>query len=302
MNNLKHTPIQINIPNTIHSHDRDCFIIDENYVPLPEGIMHAQTRYTSTFHIYEKDVIIGQALRYYGEYTQVELDVLNLFINQNSIVYDIGSNIGYHTVGFANKAKHVYAFEPNLKNLRLLSLNTQKLKNVSIYDVACSDINGDSFISDYELNDVGNYGECMMSDIGQPCKTKRIDDLNLPKPDIIKIDVEGHELKVFNGAKETIRQSKPVILYEAMHGTGFDLIYDFLVTELEYKIYWFPAMNYNPNNYKQNKTNIFGSGGVVNCLAIPKHINATVNGLEQMLSRDDTYMAAFTRIKDRYEH
>ncbi|WP_248785736.1 FkbM family methyltransferase, partial [Escherichia coli] len=93
--------------------------------------------------------------------------------------------------------------------------------------VACSDIKGDSFISDYELNDLGNYGECMMTDSGQSCKTIRIDDLDLPKPDVIKIDVEGHELKVFNGMRQTIRNSKPVIMYEAMHGTGFDEIYDF---------------------------------------------------------------------------
>lgn len=298
MKNIKHTPVHIEIPKIIPSHDRDCFLIDDDYTPLPEGIVHARTRYTPSFHIYDKDVIIGQALRVYGEYTQIEIDVLNLFIDKDSVVYDIGSNIGYHTVGFASKAKHVHAFEPNKKNLRLLELNVEKLTNVTVHPVACSDTVGDSFISDYELDDLGNYGECMMSDKGQPCKTVRIDDLNLPKPTVIKIDVEGHELKVFNGMRETIKSSKPTILYESMHGTGFDLIYEFL-NELGYTIYWFPAMNYNPKNYKNETINIFGNGGVLNCLAIPNTVEAQINGLEPMIDKNDTYEKALNRIKAR---
>ena len=300
MNNLTHTPITIEIPKILPSHDRDVYFFQEDIVPLPQGIVHARTRYTNQFHVYEKDVIIGQALRIYGEYTQMEIDLLNHFINPDTIVYDIGGNIGYHTVGLAQKAKHVHAFEPNEKNLRLLLLNTMLLKNVTIHAAACSDVKENSYISDYELDDIGNYGECMMSDsVGQECKTIRIDDLDLPLPNVMKIDVEGYELKVFNGARETIKRSKPVILYESMHGTGFDLIYDFLHTELDYDIYWFPAPNYNINNYNKVKENIFGNGGVINCLAVPKEVDAQINGLEMMISRDDTIEQAATRVRGK---
>lgn len=293
-----HTPVDIHIPTKLVE-DKDCFLITEDYVPPPKGIIYARCRYTDTFHVYEKDTIIGKALSVYGEYTQIEIDVLNMFINENSTVYDIGGNIGYHTLGFSSKARHVHAFEPNEKNLRLLELNCGKKQNITIHAVACSDTKGDSFISDYELNDLGNYGECMMSDSGQSCKTIRIDDLDLPKPDVIKIDVEGHELKVFNGMRQTIRDSKPVIMYEAMHGTGFDLIYDFLHTELGYRIYWFPVMNYNPRNFNNETINIFGNGGVINCLAIPNHIEVTVKGLEPMIDRDDTHIKLINRLSAR---
>jgi len=262
-------------------------------------ISFAKTRYTDKFHFYTKDVIIGQSIRMYGEYTQIELDLLSQYINENTIVYDIGGNIGYHTVGFAHRAKHVFSFEPNLKNFKLLEMNTKGLHNVTLIKAACSNVKGDAFISDYELDELGNYGECMMSDNGQPCVTIRIDDQNLPLPGLIKIDVEGHELKVFEGMKETIRKSKPVIFYEAMHGTGFDLIYDFLSTELKYNLYWIGVPNYNKNNFNRVSHNIFGSGGVINILALPEQYPVDTY-LEKVIDREDTHVKFIKRLQERF--
>jgi hypothetical protein len=152
---------------------------------------------------------------------------------------------------------------------------------------------GEAFISDYDTSTPGNYGECMMSDTGQPCNTVRIDDLDLPPPDLIKIDVEGHELKVFQGAYNTISKHRPVIFYESMHGTGFDVIYDTL-TNFGYTIYYFPAANYNPNNFNGVEQNVFGNGGVINCIALPAH-QGKIEGIPQMTDRTDNYNIALGR-------
>lgn len=261
-------------------------------------ILTAKTKYKHDFAFYHNDTIIGQSIMHYGEYTETELDVLRMFLDKReSVVYDIGANIGYHTVGFAHYAKEVHSFEPNDKNYALLEKNTNGIQNVKLYHVACSDVVGDAFITDFDIDGHGNYGECMMSDSGQPCKTIRIDDLALPTPTLIKIDVEGHELRVFEGAKQTIRQGLPVIFYETMHGSGFDLIYDFLVTELSYKIYFCPSPNYNPYNFNNERNNIFGNGGVLNSIAIPYHLG-NIKNLPQMISRDDTYEVSVKRYLD----
>jgi FkbM family methyltransferase len=257
-------------------------------------IVSAPTRYTDTFYFYENDYIIGASIALYGEYTQVEVDLLANFINADSVVYDVGGNIGYHTVAFASMAKEVHSFEPNDRNYLLLEKNTQAFNNVKLYHTACSDAVGEAFISDYDTTTPGNYGECMMSDIGQPCKTVRIDDLDLPAPHVIKIDVEGHELKVFQGASKTIMKHRPVIFYESMHGTGFDIIYDTL-KNLGYTIYYFPASNYNPDNFKKNEKNVFGTGGVMNCIALPAN-KGKINGLPEMLDRTDNYNIALGRL------
>lgn len=259
-------------------------------------IDYVRSKYSNKFHFYTGDNIIGLSMRMYGEYTETEIDILKLFLDkEHSVVYDIGGNIGVHTVAFAHYAKQVHSFEPNLKNYALLEKNTSGLNNVTLYQCAVSDVVGDAFISDYDTEGTGNFGECTMSNTGQPCKTIRLDDLALEKPTLIKIDVEGHELSVFNGAKEIIRTHRPVIFYESMHGSGFDLIYDFLHDELNYVIYWSPSANYNPNNHNKNPFNIFGNGGVLNCLAVPTEVGS-VSGLPLMTHRNDTYTDAIRRL------
>ena len=294
---METTNIQINIPEHHDPSNKNWYLFGDKSQHNP--VMGVKCRYTDKFYVYDRDIIIGAAIRMYGEYTQVELDALSNFINENTIVYDIGGNIGYHALGFSQRAKHVHTFEPNIKNLKLLYLNVGTKPNVTIHEVAVSDTPGTSYISDYDLDGDGNFGECMLSDQGQPCTLVRIDDMNLPKPHVVKIDVEGHELKVFNGMRNTIRSAKPVILYEAMHGTGFDEIYDFLHDELGYTIYWFPATNFNPNNFLKQTINIFGHGGVINCLAIPDSMNVQISGLDKMTDRNDTYEKFIERMIEK---
>jgi hypothetical protein len=57
-------------------------------------------------------------------------------------------------------------------------------------------------------------GNQRVSGVG-PIPTMRIDDLALPRCDLIYLDVEGEELNALKGAMETIERCKPVIVYEA---------------------------------------------------------------------------------------
>jgi hypothetical protein len=52
------------------------------------------------------------------------------------------------------------------------------------------------------------------------CKVVRIDDLDLPPPDVMKIDVEGSEVSLLHGAAETIRRHRPVIVIEVSGTTA----------------------------------------------------------------------------------
>lgn len=245
----------------------------------------AKTRYSDHFHFYSGDMFVGNSIKHYGEYTQVEIDHMAPYINSDSVIYDIGGNIGYHATAFASMAKEVHSFEPNNKNFALLEMNLDKFDNAYLYNCAASFQDGETFISDYSLEEEGNYGKCEIVAEGQHCKTFKIDSLNMPPPDLIKIDVEGFELNVIVGAGNTIATAKPVIFYESMHGTGFDTIYDFL-TGLDYKIYWTHAYNFNEHNFNKNDVNIFANSGVINCLAVPA--DKPQPDLPEMLDRADT--------------
>ena len=271
---------------------------------LTNKVMYSKTRYGNV-NYYVGDNVIGISLHYYGEYTQYEINLLNNFIHTNAVVYDIGANIGFHTLGFADHAKHVYGFEPNNKNYKLLRMNTGHVKNISTYNVGCSDKNGTAFIQDFEPGSNNNNGELMLAESGQPCDIVKLDDYvkkhHIPDPQVVKIDVEGHEYEVLLGMDKLIRDNLPVIFYE--HQTGkLPEIHDYL-TGLGYTIYWFASPNFNPHNYKNNQQQIFHPGsGVINALAIPFHITLKTN-LPQKLSRDETYNQMVERyMKENAKH
>lgn len=243
-------------------------------------LRETDTHYSECFYYYNNDSIIGQSLRHYGEYTEMEVRLLYNFLNEHCVVYDIGANIGYHTVAFAKKAKHVYAFEPNNKNARVLRLNTFHAKNVEVYELAVGSKDSVGYIEDFDFNSVGNLGELHMSDSGQETKIVNLDNFiesnNLLKPNVVKIDVEGYEWEVIQGMMKTIEQHTPIIFYEHLHGDDLPKVSEYLHS-LGYKQYWFAVANYNPQNYKNNKQNIFGQGGVLNVLAVPKFVNLQTN-------------------------
>jgi len=282
------TPIDINVK--VHPDMFDSRNVHFYDSELADKLLYSQTRY-GPINFYKGDNVIGISLHYYGEYTQYEINLLNNFIHRSSIIYDIGANIGFHSLGLAEQSKHLYAFEPNNKNYKLLKLNTGHINNISTYNVGCSDKNGTAFIQDFEPGDNFNNGELMLADSGQPCDIVKLDDFakenNIPDPQVIKIDVEGHEYEVLLGMDTMIRNNLPVIFYE--HQTGkLPEIHDYL-TGLGYTIYWFASPNYNPNNYKNNKTQIFHpNSAVINALAIPFHIDIKTN-LPKKLSRTETY-------------
>lgn len=284
---FKTTPLTID---TNYTHyDESAFLLPEK--GFTEHLVYTPSRY-GNFHVFRNDGMIGFSIIAYGEYSQYEINLLSHVIGTETVVYDIGSNIGYHTAGFATKAKHVYAFEPNIKNYKVCKLNTHSYKNVSVYNLGCSDKNTSAYIEDIDLENPDNYGEAKLSDNGQICELVKLDDFikkeKLQDPHVIKMDVEGHEYEVLMGLDNTIRNTLPVIFYEHQHGDHLPEIYDYL-TSLHYKIYWFPCPNYTPQNFKNNPNNYFHpNSGVVNAFAVPFHIQLNTN-LPEKISRDETY-------------
>lgn len=228
------------------------------------------TRYTKNFWFYDTDEMIGTSLDRYGEYGQAEVDLMLSFLNENCVVYDIGANIGYHTTAFATRVKKVYAFEPHPKNFELLTKNTVEFDNVDCAQYAVSNQWTTCRINDYNPTEVGNFGNVGIVDdsTGIEVQAIQLDTADLPPPDFIKIDVEGHEFQVLQGCEKIIATKSPVIYYEAHESQHLKEIYTLLSPD-RYKFYWAQVNNYNPNNFKNNTENIFGTSGLMSILAWP---------------------------------
>jgi len=157
------------------------------------------------------------------------LEALRPYIH--GTVLDIGANIGTHTCFYVKYANRVLAFEPNHIAFECLQHNVPQAE---LFNVAVSDHKG--YINIFPQGD--NYGAAYTVP-GYDIDTITIDSLNLDSCDFIKIDVEGDEIAVLHGAKQTILKYKPVMCIECNEHTlirkgltGNDLVR--VIEELNY--------------------------------------------------------------------
>ena len=196
------------------------------------------------FYYLPNDKYIGQriALEKYEPYET------QLILRQTKIgdtVVDVGANIGYYTVLLADKVGKngkVYAFEPDKTNFEILKKNIKanNLKNVVAVDAAVGNKNetktlyksnenlgdhklfNDQFlISNVEIIQNPLVGKTTSSlKKGGSLKTETVKIIKLDdylantKVDLIKIDTQGWETEVIDGAKELIKKNNPVMFLE----------------------------------------------------------------------------------------
>jgi len=157
-----------------------------------------------------------------GGYEQISVERLfELLPSNGGIFFDIGANIGIYSLNMFRKAESVYAFEATETTYNHFkdTIDLNNIKNINLFLSAVH--NKDNEIVKIYINDDSNvggnsmyYGEILANQV----KTIKIDtfvsEKNISRIDIIKIDVEGNELNVLEGAKESIKKFKPIIFCE----------------------------------------------------------------------------------------
>ncbi len=155
--------------------------------------------------------------KYYEPETSVLIDKL---IENDDIFYDIGSNWGHYALHLgSNKlfTGQIFAFEPHpesFKDLKDIISQANLTHMINCYEIAISDSNGDANIF---LPDKIHSGTATISNSksGIKIQQRKIDDLDLPSPTFIKMDVEGFEYQALKGAKNKIEKIKPIIIFES---------------------------------------------------------------------------------------
>lgn len=157
---------------------------------------------------------------FFGAYSRNELDLLQDLQRAKAracVFYDIGANVGHHTLFLSGFAAQVISFEPMPQNREWLErkVRDNDLQNVRIETVALSDSAGAARMS---IPVASNHGGARISDSGIEVQRERADELidreALPLPDVIKMDVEGHESGVLRGMRNTLVRARPAILME----------------------------------------------------------------------------------------
>jgi FkbM family methyltransferase len=151
-------------------------------------------------------------------------------------IIDVGANVGVHSLGLASLGSHVkvVAVEANPRTAGWLQKNADRngCSQVQVVQRAISDAPGSlSFCDNHEfaagsmplegapaefVEFLNNRSDTTHEVIEVPAV--RLDDLvtelGLDAVDILKIDVEGHDIRVVRGALETIERFKPVVIME----------------------------------------------------------------------------------------
>ena len=254
--------------------------------PTVKPTKQTNTRY-GNMKYFADDPTIGRSLEYYGEYCHREIEMILSFVDESSWYFDIGANIGTHTVSVAPHVHNTVAFEPNEDNFNLLHHNCsqQVAGNVSPTKLALGEkLSNGTCVFDYGKTHIvpGNELQIVPLDM--------ID--GFPRVDFLKIDVEGSELTVLKGAANTIARFKPHMLIEMQDPTTHRETYNFLHSR-DYTMYWFPVATFNKYNHNGQEEDIFGSQhGVINWIATVSPIETD---LQPVVDQDDTIERAVYR-------
>ena len=158
-----------------------------------------------------------------GHYEQDKQALVRRLVKPGMKVFDIGANAGFYTLAFSRlvgEAGHVWAFEPfagNASNLmRHLAMN--EVANATLVQAAVSAQAGvtgfKTDFSDSEWKLTGEVGNYLVPTVALD---PLVEDGTLPVPDVIKMDVEGAEARVLEGAKHLL-QLRRTSLVIALHG------------------------------------------------------------------------------------
>lgn len=158
-----------------------------------------------------------------GHYEQEQQELARRLIRPGMKVFDIGANAGFYTLAFARlvgKDGHVWAFEPLAENasnlLRHLALN--QVANVTLIQAAVADADG---MTGFRFGANNAQGVIFGGDMSYMIPTIGLDAMiqrgALPCPDLIKMDVEGAESRVLEGATNLLKNGATTLVI-SLHG------------------------------------------------------------------------------------
>lgn len=191
-------------------------------------------------------------LFFYGGYEFFVSKLFERFVQPGCVVADIGANIGIHTLKLGTlvgPCGAVYAFEPHPEICCKLRENIKlnQISCINVVQIGLAEKSGEFILQGFDKT-TSNHGTSFLvtDDVidknnavdRYKVRVLRFDDWaeskKLERLDFIKIDVEGIDVEVLNGAMQTISKFKPVIIFEYCQKT--DTIKNQLQTFKEVKI------------------------------------------------------------------
>ncbi len=179
-------------------------------------------------YINKMDTVVSESLLGKETWEPQMTKLLLKYLSKYRTFVDIGANIGYFSLIIGNtlidKGK-VFAFEPASNNFKFLekTINEANLGNITIEKLALGDSESEGFIylNDENFGDQRLWGE----------KTKKKEKIQITtldryfsnistNPELVKIDVQGYELKVLKGAISLLKKKRIKVIVSELWPSG----------------------------------------------------------------------------------
>ena len=165
---------------------------------------------------------IGNFVEYmiymYGEHDEEWIKKIINYVRGKTFV-DIGANVGIYSLSFFKDAKKIYAFEPESRNYSrfLGNIKLNSISNIEVIRKAVSSSNRKSklFIDkvDQGRHSLISAGEDFV-EVSSTTLDSFVQKNNIRNIGLIKVDAEGAEMKVLQGALKTMRKYHTPMLVE----------------------------------------------------------------------------------------
>jgi FkbM family methyltransferase len=236
------------------------------------------------------DIYIGRAIEKYGESCALEMALFEELCRAGHAVIEVGANNGTHTVGLARvvgEQGRVLAFEPQRLVFQTLCANValNSLTNVDCYWAAVGAQEGAIMVPSVSPWQEANFGGVTLlgSHPGHPVPCFTLDRfLELPRVNLIKIDVEGMEAEVLRGGAKLLAKFKPVLYVENDRADNSEALIR-LIAGFGYRLFWHLTPLFNPQNFYGQHENLFGALVSCNMLCIHRDADADPGALQEIV-------------------
>ena len=186
-----------------------------------------------------------------------EVREYNKIAPKGKLALDIGAHVCIWTSRLANDFEEVIAFEPLKKHIDCHKKNCEGLENVTLHEIALSDKKHTAVMTTKDINSgMSTLSETKWKSDSYPqmVETRTLDSYKFPKIDFIKIDVEGWEEYVLEGAMQTILKDRPR-MYIEIWKKNFTYITSMLAQKMGYDYHQVSKLNYicEPMEHRRNQ-------------------------------------------------
>lgn len=186
-----------------------------------------RTRFAGLSYEGSLDEHIDWEIFFFGCYAQAELDFLEQAARRIAPdgrlnFFDVGANVGQHSLWMSQRAAQVFAFEPSASAVAQMRGNLERnaIGNVRLFPIALGDERTTANLGSGLGHNAGSrsllwsMSETDCESIEVHCGDELLSTENLPKIDLLKLDVEGFERNVIEGLASRLERDRPVIMME----------------------------------------------------------------------------------------